>query len=231
MAIGSFVVTWYGVLYIVAFWLAWMILPRLQDYRSLKIRQDDWVSILAAGVAGVLIGGRLGYVLFYEPGYFINHPLEVLAIWNGGMSSHGGFLGVALALWVMVKHLKISYWDLMDVAVVPVALGLALGRVANFINQELYVSTIGFGVAVAKNLLIFVVTYWLLIKGKKRSGMVLAIFLIMYSVLRFLTEFLRVQDYADIWELTRGQLYSLPLLLLGLWVLRHAEKSETELVE
>src|SRR5690349_11110510 len=138
MMIGDWQIRWYGVMYVVAFWLAWWWLPRLAKSRNLNFSKEDWAYIVTLGAAGVLVGGRLGYAVFYMPAFFAAHPGQIIALWNGGMSSHGGFMGVAVALWYAARRLKIDPLALADVVVVPVALGLALGRVGNFINQELY---------------------------------------------------------------------------------------------
>ncbi len=134
----GFGVHWYGLLYLAAFLLAYLLLPMLQRYRNLSLSKKEWGDLLTSAVFGVILGGRLGYVLFYAPGYFLEHPLEVGAVWQGGMSSHGGFLGVTLALWYALRRRHIPMLAFADVVVVPVALGLALGRFGNFINQELY---------------------------------------------------------------------------------------------
>src|SRR5262245_54348329 len=98
LSIGSFSLHWYGLLYFAAFVVAWYLLPRLQKYRGLNLSSDEWSSILSWAVVGVIVGGRLGFVLFYEPSYYLSHPLEIFAVWKGGMASHGGFIGVALAM-------------------------------------------------------------------------------------------------------------------------------------
>ncbi len=195
-------------------------------------------------VIGVIVGGRLGYVLFYEPTYFISQPLQIFALWQGGMSFHGGFLGVLIVLILWSRKHHVPFMALADIVVVPVAIGLALGRVGNFINQELYgtATTLPWGMyfpgaatiaesslrhptqlyAVGKDLLIAGICFWYLRLTKKnvrRHGCTAAAFLILYGVGRFLLEYLREQQYplTDIAgiALTRGQLLTLPLLLLG----------------
>jgi len=222
---GPVVITWYGVLYIVAFLVAWVLLPRLQKYRDLELSKEDWLYVLTLGVAGVLLGGRLGYVLFYEPIYFFNNPGQIFAIWQGGMASHGGFIGVGLALWWAARQLKISWWALLDVAMVPGAIGLALGRVANFINQELYISAAAHWGVIAKDLLIaLVVWHFLRRRPSLKSGQVTALLLILYAILRFVSEYWRVSEFDIVLGLTRGQMYTIPLLLLGLWLWRRSDE-------
>ncbi|MDA1169243.1 MAG: prolipoprotein diacylglyceryl transferase, partial [bacterium] len=93
------IIRWYGVMYVVAFWAAWFMLPSLGKMRGMFLTRDQWTSIVAFGALGVLVGGRVGYAFFYEPLYFLQSPLELFSIWNGGMSSHGGFIGAALGVW------------------------------------------------------------------------------------------------------------------------------------
>lgn len=261
LQLGPLVIRWYGVLWIAALALAWYLLPRLAKYRDLKLSKDDWWYVLAAGLVGAVVGGRLGYVLLWEPGYFLVHPAEVFAIWDGGMSSHGGFIGVGLALWWITNHVKslrdhvVNFWALMDVIVIPVALGLALGRVGNFINQELFNPPELALLAVGKDLAIAGVCFWVLKSTPSRSlslegerphpdpllrkergetktflpssegrlggvdsGRVFALFLILYGILRFLVEFVRVQEFSGAFGLTRGQLLTLPLIAAGIWI-------------
>lgn len=235
--IFSLSIHWYGLLYVAAFLLASVLLPRLQHLRNVRCSRDDWSHILTAGILGVLIGGRMGYVLFYHPLYFAAHPLEIFAVWKGGMSSHGGFLGVGIALALVARKVKVPLFTLLDLVVVPVAIGLALGRIGNFINQELYgtVTSLPWGIAVsgvdgmrhpvqfyaaAKDLLIAGISFLHLrhTRHLRQPGRTLALFLILYGILRFLLEYVREPDapLAVIGSvaLTRGQLYTLPLFAI-----------------
>lgn len=199
----------------VGFGMAGWVLPRLQKYRDLKLSREDWWYILAWGMFGAVIGGRLGYVFFYESQYFLAHPGEILAIWNGGMASHGGFIGVGVTLWFSARKLKIDFLKLFDVIVVPAALALALGRVGNFLNGELFFPPALAWLAVGKDLLVSGISY-LVLKKYSQPGAVLAAFLISYGLLRFLVEYLRVQEFAGAWGLTRGQMFTLPVILIGI---------------
>ena len=235
----GFGIHWYGLLYLAAFMLAWVLLPRLQRYRNLDLTSEEWADLLSWGVIGVVVGGRLGFVLFYEPSYFLDSPLRVFAVWEGGMSSHGGFLGVTLSLLWIVRKKGLPVLALADVIVVPVALGLMLGRLGNFINQELYgtVTSLPWGIsipgveglrhptqlyAMLKDLVIaFACFAHLSLPGSTR-GRTAAIFLILYGVLRFLLEYLRIQEYPLLplpLFFSRGQLLTLPIVVVGvpLW--------------
>lgn len=241
----GFGIHWYGLLYFAAFVIAWFLLPRLQKYRGLQYSSEDWSNILSWAVVGVIVGGRLGYVLFYNPVYFLQHPLEIFAVWQGGMSSHGGFIGVALALaWIMRTRIT----DLLlvaDVIVVPIAIGLALGRIGNFINQELYgtVTSVPWAIAipgveglrhptqiyaVIKDLFIAGVCFWYLQRKPVIPGRTLALFLMLYSVLRFIVEFFRDQHGIYYGLFSEGQILTIPLMAVGvaLW-LRTAVKSKS----
>jgi len=137
LQVGPLAVHWYGVMYLLAFLVVWWWVPLLEKHRRLKLSKDDVATLLTYGVLGTIIGGRLGYILLYAPA-LLRHPFEAIAIWHGGMASHGGFVGVAIALLLFCRKFKIPFLALCDVLVVPVAIGLALGRLGNFINEELY---------------------------------------------------------------------------------------------
>lgn len=241
LSLFGFEVHWYGVLYVLAFLTAFFLLPKLLPFRKLEVDDDDLSSIMTWAILGVIVGGRLGYVLFYAPAIIFQDPLEIFRVWHGGMSSHGGFIGTLLALFFVLRKKGVPFYAFMDIAVIVVAIGLAYGRIGNFINQELYgtVTTLPWGIsipgveglrhpthlyAVLKDLFIASACFWYvrlvrpIIPG--RSG---ALFLMLYGVLRFLNEYLRVQDFPStdlgIISLTRGQLLTVPIFLAGaiLW--------------
>jgi len=208
-------VRWYGFFYVAAFWLTWWLLPRLQRLRAVSLNRDQWTYATALLAGGALVGGRVGYVLFYEPVYFWFHPLDVFQLWQGGMSSHGGFVGAAVILWHLSRKYKVSFLALADLVTVPAAVGLLMGRIGNYINQELYQS---YWQPVTKNLILSAVSVSLL-RRSRREGIVVAYFLLLYSSLRFLTEFTRLQDYPLVWGLSRGQWLTLPIAAGGTYLL------------
>jgi phosphatidylglycerol:prolipoprotein diacylglycerol transferase len=244
LQIGPLAVHWYGVLYLCAFLVAYLLLPRLQKYRDVSLHDDQWSEILTLGVLGVLLGGRLGFVLFYEPAYFVQHPLEILAVWQGGMSSHGGLLGVMSAvLWFCRKH-RVSVLAMADLVVVPAAIGLAFGRLGNFINLELYgyPTDLPWGIAipgveglrhptqlyaVAKDLFIASACFFALLRFA-RPGLPTAFFFLLYSVLRFLIEFVKVPSHDPLvingFSLTLGQIFTIPVFVLGIALFVFAQK-------
>ena len=232
LTIAHFQVRWYGLLYVVAFWLGWFLLPKLATMRNLPLTKDEAARVAASLAFGVIAGGRLGYVFLYGPAYYLAHPLEIFWLSQGGMSSHGGFVGVVIVLcWLARKpmvHPRGVPWvqrflALADVIVVPVAFGLALGRVGNFINQELYPgywALVVAGADVALSLLC-----WYLLKkdtlftpGGCKKGYVAGIFLVGYGVIRFLNEFVRIDEWPHVLGFTYGQFLTVPIFLLGLWL-------------
>lgn len=242
--IVGFSIHWYGLLYLFAFLLAYHLIVRLQHYRSLSLSKDDISSLLSFTIGGVIIGGRLGYVVFYELFYFIKHPLEIVMVWHGGMSSHGGFIGVTIALLLFLRKRRIAVLSLLDVIVVPIALGLACGRIGNFINWELYgvVTTVPWAMQIPgveglrhptffysfiKDICIALVCYIHLRKSSVRSGETFALFLMLYGILRFSVEYFREQPYGwidfGILSISRGQLFTIPIFCIGsalFWYIR-----------
>lgn len=241
LSLLGFGVHWYGLLYLAAFIIAWQLLPRLQHLRGLTLDRERWGTILTAGVLGVLIGGRLGFILFYAPLYFLSHPLEVFAVWQGGMASHGGFIGVAIALFYVLHResyeMKLKIADLITV---PVAIGLALGRLGNFINQELYgtPTSLPWGMSFPPalglrhpvqlydmmiQLSIALCCFFLLkTQTKLRPGRVFAIFLLSYGIARFFLEIVREQQgmLYGVGQLllSEGQWLTVPLIAIALWL-------------
>lgn len=250
----GFQVHWYGIMYLLAFVLALILLPHLQRYRKLYLSRDEWSTLAAWAVVGVILGGRLGFVFFYDTEYYRQFPLHVLYVWQGGMSFHGGFLGTCLALTFHALRMNYPAARLADVIVVPAAIGLALGRLGNFINQELYgtVTNLPWGMtfdgaeglrhptqlyAMVKDLLIAGLCYLHLRRVNLQTpGKTFALFLVLYGFGRILVDPLREQTYSLIrfgdFVLTRGQLLTLPLLafgaLLWLWLSTQTTQSEAK---
>jgi len=241
--IGGFAVHWYGIMYLLGFLVAFVVLPNIQHERKLYLNRDEWASIISAAVIGVIAGGRLGYVLFYEPEYFADNLPQIFAVWQGGMSSHGGFIGVTLALLLVCWRMKLDIRRVADVTVIPIAVGLALGRLGNFINYELYgtITSVPWAIeipgvnglrhptqiyAILKDLFIAGACFLHLHYGKPfKAGRTAALFLMLYGVMRFVVEHFREQTYPltdfGIIELTRGQLLTIPIVLVGalLWMI------------
>jgi phosphatidylglycerol:prolipoprotein diacylglycerol transferase len=212
------------------------------------ITREQFEGLIFFAVLGVILGGRLGYVLFYKPGYYASNPLEILAVWQGGMSFHGGLLGVILAMaWVAWRY-RVDYLRLMDFISPLVPLGIAAGRLGNFINGELYgrVTEVPWGMVfrgagdaprhpsqlyqfALEGLVLFALLWWFSAKPRPR-GAVSALFLIGYGSLRFIAEFGREPDahlgFLAL-GLTMGQWLSLPMIAAGLALYWWSARSAT----
>ena len=244
--LGPLAVHWYGLMYLAAF-AAFILLGR----RRIATRPDlgwnarDLDDLLFWGVLGVVLGGRLGQVLFYEPGYYLSHPGEIIAIWKGGMSFHGGLLGVLIALWAFGRKTGRSFLQVGDFVAPLVPLGLAFGRVGNFINGELWGRAAPPDLPWAmvfphvdllprhpsqlyqvglEGLLLFVLL-WLYSARPRPVGAVSGAFLVGYGLFRFIAEYFREPDpgiFGHSYMVSMGQWLSLPMVLIGLWLLARA---------
>jgi len=240
--LGPLAGTWYGLMYAMGF-LAfyWGALHTSRAPDALVVEKDVG-SLFTYGILGLLIGGRLGYVLFYGGSEYLFEPWRILQTWKGGMSFHGGLLGVTAAIFLFARRYDYSPLRIGDFGIPWIAIGIGLGRVGNFINGELYGKpTDGtWGVifpsdtlavprhpsqlyeAVLEGLVVFLVLQWLRIKVKDRPGIQPAAFLVLYGFGRFLVEFVRLPDahigYTMGW-ITRGQMLTVPMILAGaIWL-------------
>jgi phosphatidylglycerol:prolipoprotein diacylglycerol transferase len=245
--LGPMAIRWYGLMYLIGFVILWM----LGRYR---IKHQPWVGFTAKeleeiifyGVLGVILGGRLGYVLFYKPGYYFSHPLEIIMIWQGGMSFHGGFLGVLAAMALFGRRYKKDWLTIVDFVAPLVAPGLAAGRLGNFINGELpgRATDVPWGMIfpqvdnVARHpsqlyqfamegLMLFVIVWIYSLKPRPR-GAVAGLFLGGYGMFRFIAEYFREPDnFLGLLALgfSMGQWLSLPMIIGGIgmlvWAYRH----------
>jgi phosphatidylglycerol:prolipoprotein diacylglycerol transferase len=245
LQLGPLAIRWYGLMYLVAF-LAFYLLGRWRVRHShygpsTGLKPSDVEDLLFYGVLGVVLGGRLGYVIFYKPAYYLQHPLEVLAVWQGGMAFHGGLLGVIVACMIFARRHRLSLLQLMDFVAPLVPAGLAAGRLGNFINGELWgrASDLPWamvfpqsGTAFARHpsqlyqfagegLLLFVLL-WVYSSRPRPVGRVAGAFMFGYGILRFLAEFAREPDvFLGLLAggLTMGQLLSVPMVGVGLYLL------------
>ncbi len=136
MRVGPLEVHWYGVMYALSFVIGYYLLCYLAPKRGIPLHRDAIALMVLYLAAGVLMGGRLGYVIFYNLPYYISHPVQIPAIWDGGMSLHGGLIGVTIAVLVFSRKIHIGFWRIADLVVPVVPLGLFFGRLGNFINGE-----------------------------------------------------------------------------------------------
>jgi phosphatidylglycerol---prolipoprotein diacylglyceryl transferase len=250
LQIGPVAVHWYGLTYLAAFALFMFLgIRRLrhQPYASITgpaaWSRRDVEDILFLGVLGVVIGGRLGYCLFYKPGYYVTHPLEIFAVWQGGMSFHGGMLGVIAAMIWFARSRGKPWLQVADFVAPCVPTGLAAGRVGNFINGELWgrlsSPDLPWGMVfrnsgslqprhpsqvyqfLLEGLLLFILL-WLYARKERKEGQVAAAFLVGYGVFRFIAEFFREPDaFLGVLALgmSMGQWLCLPMIIFGvnLW--------------
>jgi phosphatidylglycerol:prolipoprotein diacylglycerol transferase len=255
--VGPLAVRWYGLMYLAGF-ILFIVLGRRRARQNMLTgwRATDVDDMLFFGVFGVILGGRLGYVLFYKPLYYLGHPLEIFEVWHGGMSFHGGFIGVLLALWFFARQRGRRWLDVTDFVAPLIPLGLGAGRLGNFINGELVgrPTDLPWGMVfpqidqiprhpsqlyefALEGVALFVVL-WLFAARRRPIGAVSGLFLLGYGVFRFIGEFAREPDsflgFLAL-GLTMGQWLSLPMIAAGvvmlLWAYRRAGKSEPTLMD
>lgn len=244
LQLGPLSIRWYGIAYVLGFVFFALVVSSVSKRWKVRIDADSLFTILFCGIIGVIIGARLGYVLFYGDGYYLQHPLEIFLFSQGGMSFHGGLVGALVAGIFAAKLCGIPYMTLVDLGVIAAPIGLFFGRCANFINGELWgaPTDLPWGVvfggtagsiprhpsqlyeALLEGVIIFVVLFALSRKNPPRPrGTFFGIFLIMYGTFRFLIEFVRQPDaqLGYLWGgwLTMGQVLSVPLVLVGVGVL------------
>ena len=236
LRLGPIQLRWYGLMYMLSFIIGFFVIRRFAKYRKLNLSTDDLYDLLFYLILGVMIGGRLGYVLFYDLASYVRAPLSIFAIWQGGMSFHGGFIGMILAaIWITRKK-GWNFWEIADLVCAAVPIGLGLGRIGNFINGELYgrVTTVPWAMvfpeggpmprhpsqlyeAVLEGLLLFFILRWFYRKNF-HSGTVFWALLAFYGLFRFLVEFVREPDAQigyDLGPFTRGQELTFPMLVIG----------------
>jgi phosphatidylglycerol:prolipoprotein diacylglycerol transferase len=235
LAIGPFEIRYYGLFYVIIFLYTYFYLIYLSKHKKIGLGRNDVESLMIWLTLGLIIGARLFEVLFYSPSYYLSDPLEVFAIWKGGLSFHGGLVGIIIAGYLFVRSRKISFFELADIMVLPLSIGLALGRLGNFINGELYgrITDVAwcfkFQAAegcrhpsqlyeAAKNIVIFATLAAISsssgLRKRLKPGTLLAIFLMMYAVLRFFIEFVREPEVM-IGPLTIGQAFNIVMFIAG----------------
>jgi phosphatidylglycerol:prolipoprotein diacylglycerol transferase len=238
--LGAFGIHWYGLMYLIGF-LAFIGLGKWQinnrSWHGWTVPMLD--DALFFGALGVILGGRLGYVLFYQFGYFLQHPNEILAVWQGGMSFHGGFLGVLVAMGLFARKYRLKWLNIMDFVAPLVPIGLGAGRMGNFINGELWgrVTNSEYGMVFPRvdqllrhpsqlyeftleGICLFLIL-WIYSSKPRETGAISALFLIGYGSFRFIAEYTREPDsYLGLLSMgfSMGQWLSLPMILVGIWM-------------
>lgn len=249
-SLGPLVVRWYGLAYVLGFVCAAAIIYFVAKRWKLGMSEDNLLTLMVCAIVGVVLGARIGYVLFYGDGYYLSHPLEILAFNQGGMSFHGGLVGLLIGGAVAARMTRIPFLTLADLGSIAAPIGLFFGRCANFVNGELWGAPtdgplgVVFGgaagmmprhpsqlyEAVLEGLVIFCVLFALSRKRPPRpQGTFLGAFLVLYGIFRFLIEFVREPDVqlGYLWGgwLTMGQVLSAPLIVAGIVLLIYAART------
>ena len=242
MSLGFIDIRWYSLAYIFAFILGSVIIKKLNSGSYRLISDDKIDKFFIWAIIGVILGGRIGYVLFYQTNLFFTKPTYILEIWNGGMSFHGGLIGMILSIYLFSLKYKIQFFYLSDLVSLVAPIGLFLGRISNFINTELYGRVTDFPLAIIyplvdnnprhpsqlyeaffEGIILFLILLFYFSKKPKKYilGTISGLFLIFYSIFRFFIEYLREPDYhlgLIFYYFSMGQLLCIPFLLAGLWI-------------
>ncbi|WP_085124234.1 prolipoprotein diacylglyceryl transferase [Tistlia consotensis] len=250
VALGPFEIRWYALAYIVGLLAGWRYCRWLTEPRRSPagISKEAFDDFLFWAILGVVIGGRTGFVLFYAPFYYFDHPLQAFMIWKGGMSFHGGLLGVIVVAWFFCRNRGLPFLGLMDIVACATPIGLFLGRIANFINGELWgrPSDLPWAMifpkagpiprhpsqlyeATMEGIILFTVLFFVMRSGAlQRYGRCAGTFLVGYAIARSVGEIFRQYDtdVGLILGMTQGQLYSVPMLLIGLYLIFTARKAQ-----
>ena len=243
ISLGFLDIRWYSLSYIFTFIFGSILIKKLNK-KSLNNLSDIQIDkFFVWAVLGVIIGGRVGYVVFYQLQLFFQDPLYIFQIWKGGMSFHGGLIGMILAIYLFAKQNNLSFFYLSDLVSIVAPIGLFLGRISNFINTELYGRITDFPFAIIyplidnnprhpsqlyeaffEGVVLFIILYLIFIKNSKKysAGIISAYFLILYSIFRFLIEFLREPDlhlglYLNYFSM--GQILCIPIFFAGILIL------------
>jgi len=236
--IGPLKLYWYGTMYLIGFLIAWWLGSRRARAETAVITPEQMSDVIFYGVLGVIVGGRIGYVVFYGLPTFLDAPLNIFKIWQGGMSFHGGLIGVLIAAWLYARKIKRGFFEVTDFIAPLVPLALGAGRIGNFINGELWgrPTDLPWGMvfphvdhivrhpsqlyqAALEGLVLFIIL-WLFSKRPRPTMAVSGLFLIGYGTIRFFAEFLRTPDlhlgFVAFEWMTMGQLLTLPMPVAGI---------------
>lgn len=249
VSLFGFDIRWYALAYVMAFVCGYLLFRRLMQSPTsmIKLSKKQLDDLLTAVILGVILGGRLGYVLFYDPLYFLSHPLQIFAVWHGGMSFHGGLTGVVVATFLFARRQKVSGWSLLDIMSVVAPIGLFFGRIANFINREVMgrPTDVPWAVifngdtqiprhpsplyeAMTEGVLLFVIMYCLYkyTNLRKKPGALGGIMGMGYALFRMFCELFRAPDahigFLTNWGLTMGQLLSGIMFFCGFTIFMFA---------
>jgi phosphatidylglycerol---prolipoprotein diacylglyceryl transferase len=239
LQIGPFALRWYGLAYMAGFVSAFFFLKSI-FIRRFKLTVDDLLDYFSFAIAGVILGGRLGYVLFYDLSYFMEYPSSIFSFWQGGMSYHGGALGAMLGTILFAKRRGISLWRLLDLLGISSTFGLFFGRISNFVNGELYgrVTTFKLGMVFPgggelprhpsqlyesffEGIVLFLVLFGLMKSNRLKDGQLFGAYVFGYGLLRFFIEYTREPDAHlgfVLGSFSMGQVLSFGMVLIGSWI-------------
>jgi phosphatidylglycerol:prolipoprotein diacylglycerol transferase len=250
ISIGPLAIRWYALAYIGGLLLGWQGMKRLSRHSPKAMTEQHAEDMLLWLTLGVVVGGRIGYVLFYDLAYFLDYPSKILQVWLGGMSFHGGILGVAVAGYMFVRKYDLEFLKVADVVACVSPIGLFFGRIANFINGEHFgrPTDVGWAMvfprggpeprhpsqlyeAMLEGLLLFIILHllWRNEAIRTKPGILTGVFLAGYALARGALEFVRVPDQVidlALAQITIGQLLSLPMLLIGLYLIIRGRKTQ-----
>ncbi len=248
---GSFAIRWYGVLFALGFYVSFIIVSRFLKYEKMDVRLVDNLTVYL--VVGTVIGARLGHVLFYEPQLYWHEPIKILYIWQGGLASHGGALGILLACYLFSRRYKIDYFWVLDRIVIVTALTGMFIRIGNLINSEIYgkATDLPWAFQFIRDdniprhptqiyeaiacLIIFVLLLWYYIKakGKPIRGIIFSTFLILLFSFRFLIEFIKdtQENFEKDMMLDMGQWLSIPFILTGVGLMIYFIKQHKKVLK
>ncbi len=238
---GFIKISWYALSYVAGILLSWYLILKIIKIKKIEISNKIVSDLISNCMIGIILGGRLGYVIFYNPEYYFNNLLEIFKVWNGGMSFHGGLIGVILAVIYSSKTSKIPIIIFSDLISVVSPIGLFFGRLANFINGELFgrITNHHFGIifpnggklprhpsqlyeAFFEGLILFFIMIFLMNKSKiyEKKGYLTALFIFFYGIFRFFIEYFREPDEhigLIYFDFSMGQILSLPMIVTGLY--------------
>lgn len=249
LQIGPIAIRWYALSYIAGILLAWRYCIWCAQLPPQRVQRGQLDDLMFWCTIGIILGGRLGQVLLWEPGYYLSHPLDILKIWQGGMAFHGGFLGVVLAIMLYARSQKLSPFAFGDIIAASTPIGLFLGRVANFINGELVgrPTDLPWGIifpkfgdmprhpsqlyqAALEGILLFAFLFWAVRQRwiRERLGMMTGLFLMGYAVARSIGEVFREPevDLGGFNFVTWGQILSVPMFAIGLYLALRKPKTK-----
>ena len=247
LSIGPLQIRYYGLFWLIGFVMGYFLLIHLAKRKELNITKDDIADLLLYIIIGTVLGARIFYILIYNLPFYLSNPLEMLAVWHGGLAFHGGLTGAVIGGVLYTRRKKVGFYEIADIIVMPLALGLALGRIGNFINGELYgrITDVPWAVkfpdaegfrhpsqiyASIKNLIIFF-ALWAIKDKNLPKGFMFWAFVVMYSALRFIVEFFRQPDEQlgfIIGFLSMGQILSIIMFAIGAFFIYKIMKSQNK---